>query len=307
MNRLMNRRWVPGFSMALLLAGGFVVLALLVLAPDYAQARLEGSQPVPLKSGLQADYSMDPMDLVIQPVDIKVVEQVIIDRTTSTSLPPRQQGETAIGALKTPVYTITPTPVQTRPAAGSPTRTAQNATNTAPAFTPTGATGGTKIVPLTPTTSIFIESQTATLTLTASATQLQGTIPPNSSRTSTASATQTPRPTSTMVPTPYGKTATPSSNPTIPPKSTLTPTQTPLPATAVVTLTFSPTPVSVTPQPPTRTFTPTRTYTPTRTPTRTYTPTRTPTRTYTPTRTPTPVSYPPPSTKTGAPTLPPYP
>ena len=237
------------------------------------------------------------MDLVIQPVDIKVVEQVIIDRTTSTSLPPRQQGETAIGALKTPVYTITPTPVQTRPAAGSPTRTVQNATNTAPAFTPTGATGGTKIVPLTPTTSIFIQSQTATLTLTASATRLQGTIPPNSSRTSTASATQTPRPTSTMVPTPYGKTATPSSNPTIPPKSTLTPTQTPLPATAVVTLTFSPTrfgsPLN---RPPAHSLRPGLIRQPGLRPG----PIRRP-------ETPTPVSYPPPSTKTGAPTLPPYP
>ena len=286
----MKRRWAPEFSMALLLAGGFVVLALLVLAPNYAQARLDGAQPVPLQSGLQADYSADPMDLMIQPVDIRVVEQVIKDRTTVTSLPAKQQGETAISALQTPVYTITPTPIQPGSAAASPTPAAQNLTNTAPAFTPTGTSASTKIVPLTPTAGVFTASPSATHTLTSTATR---TVAANSTRTATASASHTPRPTSTLAPTPRGTKATPT------PKATAT--RTPPPATAVVTRTFTPTPTAVTVQPPTRTFTPTYTYTATYTPTRTYTATKTPTRT------PTLINYPPPPTITRTPTVRPYP
>lgn len=303
MKPLQERR-MPGFSLILLLAGGFMVLALLVLVPDYAQARLDGSQPVPLLSGLQADYSKDPLEIVIQPVDEKVVEQIIVDRTTSTALPPKQQAATVISELLTPVYTITPTPEKTKVVAVSPTSGPLQATNTGSAFTPTRAVTSTTQIQTSPTAIGFTGTPTASQTVAASLTQTTGTVSPTFTKILTVSATRTPRPTSTSSATPPGKTVTPSPRPTFTPRPTMTFTPTHPAETAAVTRTFTRTPIPTSVLSPTSTFTPTWTRAPSAT--FTFTP-RPPTATFTPTKTRTPVYYPPPSTNTPTGTAVPYP
>ncbi len=130
--RPLKERRLTGSSLILLVAGGIVGLALLVLVPNYAQARLDGPQPVPMQSGLQADYSTDPMNLVFQPVDVKVVEQAIIAHTTSTTLPPGRRRRRRSASCKRR-YIRLPRPPARHGRRLQPTRTTL-------AFTPTGTT-----------------------------------------------------------------------------------------------------------------------------------------------------------------------
>jgi hypothetical protein len=256
--------WAALVFLVLIGIGG---LALLVLAPDYVQARLDGLQPASLQSNLRANYAMDPLGILLQQVSFKAVEEIIADHATS-SQSAKYQIATVIGDLLTPVYNTTPTRASTSPFA-SPTIAARFYTSTAQAFTPSLPAAATVTTP-TPDGPV-------SETVTASSTHTLVPTPPGTTATNTLRPTATLKP--SITPKLPGATATLSNQPS----ATSTPSRTSTlisisTSTQMYTATFSPVP-------PTRTFTP-----------------KPPTKTFTQQPTHTLPAYPPPKT-----TIPPYP
>jgi hypothetical protein len=193
----------------LMAATGIGLLALLVLAPDYAQAGLNGAKPVSVQSALQADYSAGPLDQRIQPIDARVVRQVLADQAESTQ-PAAAWAATLSNRLMTPVATITPS---------GPTRTPAAVTVTQPPVKSS--------TPAPNTTSRSTPEPLPTRTLEATTTRTLNPI------AATLTARPTFTPTRTLNPTLAAKLT--NTVPAGPPTATLRPTFTATPNTNFIT------------------------------------------------------------------------
>ena len=168
--------------------------------------------PISLQSPLNADYSADPRQQRINPLQLEIIGDAIVDRQATADV------ERIIVELSTPVPTITPMP--------------ELLTSTPGSVLPTLVPSDTPIPTLAPTGEATSESPTPTLTATMT---LTGTLQPTSTFTMTWTPTNTlpaatSRPTNTRVP--PTNTSQPPTNTSVPPTNTpIPPTNTPVPPT----------------------------------------------------------------------------
>lgn len=177
---------------ALIAAAGIGLLALLVLAPDYAQAGLNGARPGSMQSARQADYSADPLDQArIQPVNMRAVQQYLADQA-DPSQPAAAQAASLSNRLKTPVATVTPNGPGTKaapaPVPGAGSTPPPNAT--AASITPQ---------PSATETSLPAEATATPVRFSATPT-LRFTTRPTSTLAARSTATRLPPPSATPTP-----------------------------------------------------------------------------------------------------------
>jgi hypothetical protein len=235
MDRRSRRSWV--YLLAVTVLSG---LALFILVQRGFRLSLADHYPVDLRSNLWADYSADPRDLPMAPLDHRIISDLII--AEAAARPHEEEVEATVTAIwSMPVVVVTPaaTPADATLGPAPPAVTEEPA----PTDPPPDHTATATAQPANTATATRTPDPTATPV--PSPTQTNTPIP-----TSTPLPTPTPTSTSTPLPTPsFTLTATPPPPPTDEPPPTSpparpTPTSAPPPPPPPTAPPFRPTPTA---------------------------------------------------------------